>query len=76
VAFRDDGDRVTSPRPTAQELRAQGLELCAKHHYEACLKRLDSAKEEDPQEPPEVVKAREDAKAALEHGGGGAGSSP
>jgi DNA-directed RNA polymerase specialized sigma24 family protein len=78
IAFgRDDDhrDHVTSPRPTARELRAQGLELCAKHYYKPCLERLDWAKDEDPQEPPEVVKAREEAKTALEHGSGGAGGS-
>jgi DNA-directed RNA polymerase specialized sigma24 family protein len=72
----DDGP-ITSRRPTTQELRAEGLELCAKHRYEACLERFDVAKEEDPREPPEVVKARAEAKAALEHGGkGGSGQSP
>ncbi len=69
----DRGPPVTHPAPTPQELRAEGLELCAKQRYRACLERFDWAKQDDPNEPPRVLEAREEAEAALKRETGDSG---
>ncbi len=66
----DRGPPVTHPAPSARELRAEGLELCAQHRYKDCLERFDWARQDDPKEPPRVLEAREEAEAAIERGVG------
>jgi DNA-directed RNA polymerase specialized sigma24 family protein len=49
--------------PKAEELRKDGLDLCAKSQWKECVEKLDDAKRLDPagDTRPEVKKAREDA---------------
>ena len=49
--------------PKAEELRKDGLDLCAKSQWKQCVEKLDDAKRLDPagDTRPEVKKAREDA---------------
>jgi DNA-directed RNA polymerase specialized sigma24 family protein len=49
--------------PKAEELRKDGLDLCAKSQWKDCIEKLDDAKRLDPagDTRPEVKKAREDA---------------
>jgi DNA-directed RNA polymerase specialized sigma24 family protein len=54
--------------PKAEELRKNGLDLCAKSQWKDCIEKLDDAKRLDPagDTRPEVNKAREDAAKAKE----------
>ena len=54
--------------PKAEELRKDGLDLCAKSQWKDCVEKLDDAKRLDPagDTRPEVKKAREDAAKAKE----------
>lgn len=54
--------------PKAEELRKDGLDLCAKAQWKDCVEKLDDAKRLDPagDTRPEVKKAREDATRAKE----------
>lgn len=54
--------------PKAEELRKNGLDLCAKAQWKDCIEKLDDAKRLDPagDTRPEVKKAREDAAKAKE----------
>jgi DNA-directed RNA polymerase specialized sigma24 family protein/outer membrane biosynthesis protein TonB len=54
--------------PRAEELRKDGVELCAKSQWSDCVEKLDDAKRLDPagDTRPEVRKAREDAAKAKE----------
>jgi DNA-directed RNA polymerase specialized sigma24 family protein len=54
--------------PKAEELRKDGLDLCAKSQWKECVEKLDDARRLDPagDTRPEVKKAREDAAKAKE----------
>lgn len=54
--------------PRAEQLRKDGLELCARSQWQDCIEKLDGAKRLDPagDTRPEVKRAREDAARALE----------
>ena len=54
--------------PKAEELRKDGLDLCAKSQWKQCIEKLDDAKRLDPagDTRPEVKKARDDAAKAKE----------
>lgn len=54
--------------PRAEELRKDGLDLCATAQWKSCIEKLDDAKRLDPagDTRPEVKKAREDAAKANE----------
>jgi hypothetical protein len=53
---------VAHPAPTAAELRDEGLAACTRSDFTECAKKLDEAKELDPdgERAPRIVKARED----------------
>jgi RNA polymerase sigma factor (sigma-70 family) len=54
--------------PRAEQLRKDGLDLCAKSDWPSCIEKLDDAKRLDPagDTRPEVKKARDDAAKAKE----------
>lgn len=54
--------------PRAEQLRKDGLDLCAKSQWRDCVEKLDDAKRLDPagDTRPEVKRARDDAAKALE----------
>jgi hypothetical protein len=57
---RDGGGGIVTPGERAAKLRDEGLAACSSQLWEACEKRLDDAKQLDPEgeKDPRVVEAR------------------